>query len=380
MRVLNITADYPDRFEPNKTLAVKLLLEGSSHTHYIYSINRTSNIFKSAFSGSDKLFAFRYFSLPLGFFLRVSLRILAKKIVKHIKKNNIQLDVIVAHKFTVEGILADYVSRELAVPYCLSLWGSTDRKFLTLKPELLCLYKGIYKRSKAVFPASPWILEYVESKLLISHKNVKLLPIVTENIKYHYSEKCKVINFVTIFNLDIYQLKGLPLLLESLASMNHFNWTLDIIGGGSEISITKVRCLIKKFNLNSRVFLKGKIDNTKITQILSGYHSFLMPTTSETYGMVYLEALYANIPILYSKKQGIDGYFNDLDFGVRVDPKSTEEIINGIEYLIKNRKIIIQNIRSSHDIGFFKSFEKKCIVAGFDETLKGITNVKENIT
>ena len=50
---------------------------------------------------------------------------------------------------------------------------------------------------------------------------------------------------------------------------------------------------------------------------------FAMPSIFETFGLVYLEALSQNLPVVYTKGQGIDGMF-DNTVGIGVDPLSVD--------------------------------------------------------
>jgi len=51
-----------------------------------------------------------------------------------------------------------------------------------------------------------------------------------------------------------------------------------------------------------------------------------MASFQETFGMVYLEAMSQAMPIIYTKGQGIDGYFETNVPGFSVDPLSIEDI------------------------------------------------------
>lgn len=71
---------------------------------------------------------------------------------------------------------------------------------------------------------------------------------------------------------------------------------------------------------------------------------FVMPSTPETFGIVYLEALSQGLPIIYSQGQGFDGYYADKEIGFGVNPKDSQEIADKIEYIIKNYDRISLNV------------------------------------
>ena len=53
---------------------------------------------------------------------------------------------------------------------------------------------------------------------------------------------------------------------------------------------------------------------------------FAMPSFNETFGLVYIEALSQNLPILYTKSEGIYKYFEEGHFGIGVEPSNIASI------------------------------------------------------
>lgn len=366
--ILNITADYPDAYADNKTSAVKNLIAGSGNRHFIVSINRTSNPFSINCIEDSNSISIKYFGLPYGVFMLLSLMFLSYKLKRIIIGKKLKFMMVYAHKLSVEGVVAYHLSRLLSIPYYCSLWGGSDRKIIRTKIFSRWFYRRIYSRASGILPASPWIHRYIEDLLMVKNYNVVNLPVVTENT---ISIKSRSVSnkFVTIFNLDLFELKGLPNLLLALSHLDVDNWTLDVYGNGSIGAISKINTLIKEADLEGKVILKGYIKNSDVTNELSQYSCFLMPTKNETFGMVYVEALFSGIPILYSKNQGVDGYFDDVYVGVKVDPFSTQSILSGIKILINEQDKFKMEISKLHEIRFFDFLKKKQIVDVFDSLL-----------
>ena len=67
--------------------------------------------------------------------------------------------------------------------------------------------------------------------------------------------------------------------------------------------------------------------------IMPRLRAFVMPSFSETFGMVYAEALLNGTPILYSKDTGFDGLFDNV--GVVVDPHSLVSIGEGLRKIVQ---------------------------------------------
>lgn len=63
---------------------------------------------------------------------------------------------------------------------------------------------------------------------------------------------------------------------------------------------------------------------------------FVMPSKAETFGLTYVEAMSQGLPIIYSKKQGFDGYFEDGQVGYSVSSSSPQEIVEATKKIIEN--------------------------------------------
>ena len=55
----------------------------------------------------------------------------------------------------------------------------------------------------------------------------------------------------------------------------------------------------------------GVLQKEQLLDIYNENDIFIMVSKSETFGLVYAEALTQGIPLIYSKGQGFDGFFDD---------------------------------------------------------------------
>lgn len=62
---------------------------------------------------------------------------------------------------------------------------------------------------------------------------------------------------------------------------------------------------------------------------------FVMPSFTETFGLVYAEALSQGLPIVYSKGQGFDGQFEDGFVGYHCNAYNADDVALAIENVIK---------------------------------------------
>jgi len=87
---------------------------------------------------------------------------------------------------------------------------------------------------------------------------------------------------------------------------------------------------IEDLQLGAHVRLCGPMPNEELLARLPAYAAFVLPSHNETFGMSYVEALLAGVPILYSKGTGIDGFVDDVSAAWAVDPCSEDAIAQGL--------------------------------------------------
>lgn len=62
---------------------------------------------------------------------------------------------------------------------------------------------------------------------------------------------------------------------------------------------------------------------------------FVMPSLHETFGLVYVEAMSQGLPIIYTRGEGIDGYFPDGTVGFACNPRDPTEIASRITAILE---------------------------------------------
>ena len=143
----------------------------------------------------------------------------------------------------------------------------------------------------------------IEKKNIASlFKNKKTIVIshgISDLKKTFYLKKKinKKINFV--FFSRIHPVKNLKKLIDIWHSDNFFkDYKLTIYGDIADIHYFNK--LNKKIYSNKNIFYKGPLFNNKI-KTLSKYDVFVLPSTSENFGLVVLEALKAGLYLILNK-------------------------------------------------------------------------------
>ena len=147
------------------------------------------------------------------------------------------------------------------------------------------------------------------------------------------------------------------------------NLKLDVYGRGQAKSVIELSEKIERLGLKDRVTLKGAVANGTLPQTLKSYVAMLLPSTHETFGLVYTEALFAGVPVLYSTGRGIDGFFPPEKIGYACNPFNADEITNGLSYLIENEDKLKKSIQSMQEQGELNILRRDQILAAYRHQL-----------
>jgi len=375
MKILHLTYDYPDEINPNKTSAIKNIIDitDNNNNACCISLNRTDKFKKKSIYRNGNVLALNTFGLPKGFFFMFTLFKSIKRVVST-RLDFEQFDMVHAHKLTFEGPIAYYLNRKFNIRYIVTI-QQTDFKVLKHKPLMKGLYFKILKKAENIVLISPWMERQLRKAFgskrleLLSHKLCSI-PLVVERkcISNGYDNG----KFLCVFHMrdsyikikNIYRvLKAISLLREAGVIIN-----LDIAGDGP--AKDRVNYMINKLGVSDQVKMLGKVENGRIVNMMSEYQAFILCSYPETFGMVYIEALSAGIPVIYSKDAGIDGFFDDMGIGMAVHHKSIEEICFALNEINKNPLQFRENVRKLQESGYLKQFSTQTVKQKYNSIYK----------
>ena len=130
--------------------------------------------------------------------------------------------------------------------------------------------------------------------------------------------------------------KNIDLIIKACKQIK--NVELTVIGDG------KNRQKLEKIDKN--VKFTGRLEQSRVTDIMRESDVFILPSINETLGMVYLEAMAANCITVCTKNDGIDGIIKNGENGFLVTP-SVEDIINVLHKIQNTDNDSIKRLRNN---------------------------------
>ena len=158
--------------------------------------------------------------------------------------------------------------------------------------------------------------------------------------------------------------KGYDHLLRaaSLIAKHHPECRFVIAGQGSGALYEGLLRLKKELGLDDKVHFIGFRDN--IHDILSDLDIFVLPSTSEGFSIVTLEAIASRVPVIITRSGGPEEIV-DKESGILVSPGNEQELADAIGKMIADKRMRIRVVRNAYDI-VQKKFSLQSLVEKYE--------------
>ncbi|MFD1446649.1 glycosyltransferase family 4 protein [Oceanobacillus profundus] len=347
MRILHICSGYPDT-ELYQNLVRELDYKNVEQLMYVpYN---TSNIKNRRIIDKAKHIDY-IFSAPYNKLDRLIYYSKINKIFRDIREKTKlnEIDIIHAHFLFSNGGAAYKINKKFGIDYVVAVRNTDVNYFLKYGLHVRNYGIKILKNAKKIVFISPAYKDYVIEKYIpehlrdmISNKSF-VIPNGIDNfwLENIFSEKkfqndSSNIKLVSVGELNKNKNVENSIKTVSLLKKKGYKVSLDIVGKGPLEE--ELKDLIKNTKNQDNIKIHGYIeDRRKLLQIYRESSIFLMPSLLETFGLVYIEAMTQGLPVIYSKGQGIDGYFSEGQVGKSVSPQDIEDIANSIEIIMSSQ-------------------------------------------
>lgn len=275
-----------------------------------------------------------------------------KKIIRDINKRYQfgKYDLVHAHSLFANGYIAYYLKKQYGIPYVVAVRNTDLNVFLKKLIHLRTLGQDILREaSEVVFISKPYkdylFEKYIDYKDIdnLSEKSVVIPNGINEYWLSNIQNDIKVIDskkeikILCVGDIDnnknhIKTVAACKLLLN-----RGYKIEFNIVGRISN------KTIYKKLTEEPFVNYHGTMSKIGLKEMYRNNDIFVMPSKTETFGLVYGEAMSQGLPVIYTKGQGFDGQFDEGIVGYHVDSGDEKDIANKIELAIENRYSISCN-------------------------------------
>lgn len=284
------------------------------------------------------------------FFYHKKISKTSKFIIDKVPANNI--DLIHAHFLFSDGGVALNYYKKYNTPYIVAVRNTDLNLFFKYMIHLRA--KGIEiltHASKIIFLSHAYQEElcnkYIPEKLkrIIVDKS-EVIPNGVDSFWLENIYTQRVLNSVStkvLYVGDFSKNKNIQSTIGAIKLLreegNDIRFT--IVGGGGDYE-SEIFSLIKS-NEKWISYIPRTNNKNDLLEIFRESDIFCMPSKYETFGLVYIEALSQSLPIIYTKGQGVDGYFKEGEVGFTVNCMDIIDIKEKISSVLTNFSNISPN-------------------------------------
>ena len=134
-----------------------------------------------------------------------------------------------------------------------------------------------------------------------------------------------------VFVGSLFKLKNVDVTLKALhQTFPEGNFEFHVVGSGAEEA--SLRSLTEELGLQSQVIFHGQVKREEAQQIINDADCFVMVSSREAFGLVYVEAMAKGCITVATKGQGIDGVIVDGENGFLCED-NVEKLAEKLKYI-----------------------------------------------
>lgn len=287
---------------------------------------------------SIQVFYPRYVSIPrnilistMGYRLYYGIR---QQVVE--LKRVFDFDIIHAHAVIPAGYAAMMLSKELNVPYVVTVHGRdffyTIHRSKILKNQI----EEVIAKSSRTITVSDVLRrtgeEYLHGRLpLVTIRN-GITPdrviVDAGDLQKRPDEK------ILLSVANLIERKGIQHVILALGRLlkQHDNVRYIVIGDG--LYRQELERLTVELNIAQHVDFLGQKSHHETMRYMAACDVFVLPSWDEAFGIVYIEAMANGKPVIGCEGEGIEDFVVDSETGFLVKPRDIEDLVNTLDDLL----------------------------------------------
>lgn len=259
-------------------------------------------------------------------------------------------DLIHAYTLFTDGNCARNLSKKYGIPYVVAVRNTDVNTFFSKMPHLRQRGVDIMRDAQAVFFLSEAYRKVVFEKYIPQKYRDELYSktrIIPNGIDYFWHENAfdgdrhtpeREVKLVYAGRID--KNKNIPTIQKAMDILSDKGYSAILTVVGKIEDAGEYKKIIKHKNTT----YIPPVSKERLIEIYRSSDVFVMPSFTESFGLVYAEAMSQGLPVIYTKGQGFDEQFEDGSVGYRVDSHSASSVADGIVRVIVNYETISRRV------------------------------------
>lgn len=298
-----------------------------------------------------------------------------KKIIQSLQRNIAvsEFDLIHAYTLFTDGNCARRLSEKYGIPYVVAVRNTDVNAFFRLMPHLRGRGVRIMRDAKAVFFLSEAYRDQVLDKYVPRKyrkelmDKIKIIPngiddYWLENLNLQrttpsFTSERKPIRMIFAGRID--KNKNIPTVQRAMQLLRARGYEAQLTVVAGHIEDQRELTRIKQDPFTTHI---PGLPKEKLIEQYRSHDIFVMPSFTESFGLVYAEAISQGLPVVYTKGQGFDGQFDEGEVGYHADAHSPESVAEAILRIVERYEALTAGLPQKA-----ARFQWKRIVARYGE-------------
>lgn len=344
IHILTLTPVYPSRTDDASGCFVSAPLAWLAKVGVRSTVFAVQPLYRGRLRATDSAEPadwLRYFALPRGFGLPVAGAFVFARIVGRVRALHRleRIDLIHAHSSLPCGHAAMLLSKELGIPYVVSVHGfdAFSTVQVTGRVGAWChrMSRRVYASSRRVICVNESVREQVLEGMGSSCRTSVVHNGVDHEL-FSPGDEPSSESLVILSVGNLLPIQGHELMVRSASSLAPefpaLRW--EFIGHGLERS--PLQKLAQQLGVDTRVRFLGRQSRQQVATAMRRCTVFALPTRHEGLGNVYLEAMSTSKPVIGCRGQGIAEIIQHGSNGFLVGPDNEKELTVAIAMLLRD--------------------------------------------
>ena len=253
---------------------------------------------------------------------------------------NFKFDIIHSHVSLPDGIAGSYLSDLFKVPSITTIHGQDLQQTININKKCYDKIGLSFKKNDAIIFVSEKLKDiaieefprFSDKYHIISNGlNLDKIFPINSRLKKQYKNKTVLLS---VSNLK--KTKGIDLNLKAVNKVTEKKENIYYIIVGDGTQKENLKSLAKELGIEENVEFTGRLPHDKVMEYMSICDVFSLPSWQEGFGIVYIEAMAHEKPVIACKGEGIDGIIKNGENGILVSPKSVNDLSKAIFHLLNN--------------------------------------------
>lgn len=261
-------------------------------------------------------------------------------------------DLLHAYTLFTDGNCAYKMSKKYGVNYVVAIRNTDVNSFFKWRPYLIKRGIRIMQKAKAIF----FLSEAYRRQVLQKY------------VPARYREELEAKSYIIPNGIDDFWLENRQKnVSKQISSPLRLVYAGRIDANKNIVATQAAIKILKEKGYDAHLTVVGKVIDEKIFKQISDNENttyippknkeelieiyrlndiFVMPSFTESFGLVYAEAISQGLPVVYSIGQGFDRQFPEGEVGYHADPFSAQSIADAILEIVNNYSVITDNLSS----------------------------------